>query len=641
MSKEDIYKKIYDSIKTTPYIPSISYPLNQTNIKRYLDATDVRYRHILKKLFDNTIHISYDKFQTSLYIQFESFIKYCNDNTITQISLFLDNIDKNDITQKSNFWVAQHFYQYLKTNNIKIKINIIYNKKDIQFLNDRELILILDDCSYTGNQLKSVLTKDFKSDYRVYNIYILIAYITEKAIKRITSTKLDNITLILSEYNQIIKNFFSYLTDDEIKLATLLLGEDKYPIYFDHKLADYISTYTEIYSGKIINSTSVIPVITNCEYINNISVIDMWKPKCPITPYKINSSDYASYEDKIKELRSLTTLSSIRDKEEDILLKYNEFVDKIPMSSAYIRRFIDKVRDTLKKSSSKFTSRPILKPESELFKIMQHPPLIPIFRYKLNSVKIEEYYSKIEDKKLQEIIKKIIDNIIYINYTNYISDLRDKIKELLKYLQDNNITTNIKLYIYDITSTNRWVSQILYHSFGEIQIEIIEDIAQIEEGDFVIYADDYIYTDNNIKPLLSLKINYKLYILTSYIIEDINIKLLKTISSSKKKYILLLSSDIKKVKTIDKYLLKEELDYLFEKTTFNFRNKYILYADHNIYNFEEGNALPILYGSIYNDEYLTGNKRLKFFSYIDNCYDHNLGTFIKPKCPRKIYEYGL
>ena len=32
MQKQELYRKIYDSIKIPPYIPSISYPLNKTNI---------------------------------------------------------------------------------------------------------------------------------------------------------------------------------------------------------------------------------------------------------------------------------------------------------------------------------------------------------------------------------------------------------------------------------------------------------------------------------------------------------------------------------------------------------------------------------------------------------------------------------
>ena len=637
MQKQELYRKIYDSIKTPPYVPSISYPLNKTNIESYLASYNSEaIRHILRILFNNTIHISYNTFQTSLYTQFESFINYCKNKNITKISLYLDNVDENAITQKSNFWVAQHFYQYLKTNNIKLKINIIYNKENIKFLNNKELILILDDCSYTGEQLSSILKDDFKSDYRVYNIYILIAYISNNAMTKIKLNIPQNINIVFSEYNKIIENFYSLLTPIQIKLAEFLQIKDKYLIYFDHKLADCVSIYTEIYSGKIIGTEEVIPVINNCEEFNTIDDIDILKPKCPITPYKIDSKDYEKYRGKIKRLETLTTFSSVREEKDEILVNYNDLLDKIPKTS-YVSSFIKTINSRLKKS--KFT----IKSETILYKLMQNFPLIPLYNYKLSTEKIEEYYTKINDEKLLNIIKTIIDNIIYINYSDYIKNLRDKIIDLLNLLKDTKRTSNIKLYIYNIVSTNRWVSQILYHSFGEIKIEIIENIQEIKEGDFVIYADDFIHTDNNINPLLSLNINYTLYILTSYIIEKVNKQLSKLVSSTKvssKKiiYTLLLSSNIKIVTTIDKYLSDEDLKYLCKKTTFNFKYKYILYADHNIYNFIEGNALPILYGSIYDNDYLIDKNPLKLFSIIENCDETKLGTFIDPKCPRKIYE---
>jgi hypothetical protein len=144
---EDIYKNIYDSIQLKPIIPKKTYPLNKDYIKNYLDNSDSNYRIILKKLFENTKHISYRTFKFILYNNFKELIHYCKKNNIKVISLYLDRIDNNDITKKSNFWVSQHFYQYLRKRKIDIKLNIIYNYKDIQYLDDNEFILILDDCS--------------------------------------------------------------------------------------------------------------------------------------------------------------------------------------------------------------------------------------------------------------------------------------------------------------------------------------------------------------------------------------------------------------------------------------------------------------------------------------------------------------
>ena len=129
-------KKIYDSLQLKPIIPKKTYPLNKDYIKKYLENSNPEHRDILQKLFDNTKHISYRTFKFVLYNNFRELIHYCKINKIETILLYLDKIDADDITEKSNFWVAQHFYQYLKKNKINIKINIIYNSNDIKYLPD-------------------------------------------------------------------------------------------------------------------------------------------------------------------------------------------------------------------------------------------------------------------------------------------------------------------------------------------------------------------------------------------------------------------------------------------------------------------------------------------------------------------------
>jgi len=83
----------------------------------------------------------------------------------------------------------------------------------------------------------------------------------------------SNYSLFIKYYNQKSKIIFS----------------NKYPIYFNHKLADIISTYTDVYQGLL--SPSKISVITNCEnyYLNNIG--DIYIPQCPIPIYKNNYSN--------------------------------------------------------------------------------------------------------------------------------------------------------------------------------------------------------------------------------------------------------------------------------------------------------------------------------------------------------------
>ena len=122
---DETYKKIYESLQKKPVIPKKTYPLNKVNIKKYIDtiaSIDINNVSIFEKLFANTKHISYRTFKFVLYNNFRELINYCKTNGIKTIALYLDKIDRKDITKKSNFWVSQHFYQYLKKNKINIKI---------------------------------------------------------------------------------------------------------------------------------------------------------------------------------------------------------------------------------------------------------------------------------------------------------------------------------------------------------------------------------------------------------------------------------------------------------------------------------------------------------------------------------------
>jgi hypothetical protein len=323
LSENKKNKLILKKIVSNPIIPKKSYPLNQEKVKEYLENTDISIRPIIKKLFDNTKHISYKSFKIVLYQNFRELINFCKINKIDTIILFLADIgDYGDskITRKSNFWVAQHFYQYLIAKKVNINLEIITNPDKLYDTDPNHLILILDDCSYTGSQLHDLIEDSFPIRNELFNLYIIIAYVTEPALNKIMTSKkiASNVNIILSRFNNIINSFYEYLSSSQIKKAETIheLNENKYPIYFDHKLADNISTYTSIYLGKVINDSKdiIIPVMTNCEHIKEVSGDDLWYPPCPITPYKLSSSDYNKNREnvKIKSSSISSTFSTLK-----------------------------------------------------------------------------------------------------------------------------------------------------------------------------------------------------------------------------------------------------------------------------------------------------------------------------------------
>jgi hypothetical protein len=526
---EEAYKNIYDSIQLQPAIPIKSYPLNKSNVKRYLESNNPKYQPILKKLFDNTKYISYKTFKFVLYNNFKELVHYCMKNKIDVISLYLDKIDYNKITTKSNFWIAQHFYHYLKKRKINIKLNIIYNYADIQYLNDNEFILILDDCAYSGLQLYSVLTSKLNYAKKKFNIYIIITFISNEAAKLLKSAKTNN-NIILSPNNIIIKDFFSYLTSNEKKIMlTEMLMSNKYIIYFDHKLADLVSTYTNVYSGKIINTNIIIPVITNCEHINNIKDINEFSPKCPIPPYKIDKDKYSNnIKDKSSSLSS--SFVSLKTKSLNKYLPINKKY-KRKLNLVHYKDYINNIETKKAKILYENTNKPL----NYINNFILSQPIVPTKNYNIDIIKLNKYYSHLPSR-IKTIVEKVIKNTVYISYQDFYIKFTANIDKLKQYLIEKNITT-IKLIIFNIDSSNRWVSQHLYHYLKNINIIIINNTKYIKENDFIVYTDDYIRNDHIIKKFFNNKLPlYRLYIIGLYIDHRINNKL-KSLLTSKSSFI--------------------------------------------------------------------------------------------------------
>ena len=51
--------------------------------------------------------------------------------------------------------------------------------------------------------------------------------------------------------------------------------------------------------------------MTNCEHIKEVSGDDLWYPPCPITPYKLSSSDYNKNRENVKIKRCIQIIACI------------------------------------------------------------------------------------------------------------------------------------------------------------------------------------------------------------------------------------------------------------------------------------------------------------------------------------------
>jgi len=130
-------------------------------------------------------------------------------------------------------------------------------------LKDNDIILIPDDCIYSGEQLRLIVEEMTNNRNLKLNIHLFISFMTNKGLDKIknefsNNSNLDNCKLYLPYYiYNIDKSINYYLSDKEIKILENYYSIDmnnRYLIYFDHKMPDYYSTVPLIYSGIVANS---------------------------------------------------------------------------------------------------------------------------------------------------------------------------------------------------------------------------------------------------------------------------------------------------------------------------------------------------------------------------------------------------
>lgn len=354
-----ILHKIKQFIKSKPLKPQ-THKINKEKLKTFINRTEelnneylnrnyvieaninlkppLDIQKDLKDFFKATQHVSYRTFKFILEQNFKELIIYCKNNKITKINVLLPispNFDlrkfEENYSQKSQYWLLQHLYQYITKKKIK-DIVIIPKLNFDNIIDDDSFILVIDDASYSGIQLTEYLLEYLRTiKNKQLTFYVLVSYISLQAKNRIINEVFKtyyfkNHKYVISDNMQIMNPLSDYLTDIQIynifrhNISSLVLYDKKlftytdkdvkyiadfyknsYPIYFDHKLADSYSSFPELYGGIIPSIVNVslyndndlahykhhykyhFNYIENCE---DLSYVDTSSPKCPFPPYK-------------------------------------------------------------------------------------------------------------------------------------------------------------------------------------------------------------------------------------------------------------------------------------------------------------------------------------------------------------------
>lgn len=238
-------------IDDNPWIDNLEkIERKELNFDEYISISGVSDKNILKSFFESLdlSFIKLEKFLLEIYKQFDNIIK--NDNPNKNYLIFTTSI------KKSNFWILLLFLKYIRKNIELISRITVVKKfyKDIEYdnydKNKKYTLLIFDDGSYSGSQLKNIL-KNNNELIKNSNEIFIICWISEEAINKVKELILE-IPIYFPE--PLIKNIGlsqkKNVLDGKNLFSFYGLTSKLKNIIFEHKMADFKSIPT-----MMINNT--------------------------------------------------------------------------------------------------------------------------------------------------------------------------------------------------------------------------------------------------------------------------------------------------------------------------------------------------------------------------------------------------
>jgi hypothetical protein len=263
----------------------VNFPINYRRgwdwASHHCDSASIKFA---EAIVANTAYISFGEFMTSIgkiCNSFKRFYQKSNGNTIFVLVVPFD-------MTKSNIWVSLLMWPELRDliNDIDFDITSVYNRYIAREKTKKRVVCIIcDDCAYTGNQLLGYCTLSVhRTEYpgrpaepintdpawiewnqivtaRVaeiesaltvdsFSINLLIPYMSTHAQQNI----MDRRFLMIPKDVQIFKLFRERVNMHDFPQGTLREFESTFQyhsniaaIYFDHKIADAISTFNKVY----------------------------------------------------------------------------------------------------------------------------------------------------------------------------------------------------------------------------------------------------------------------------------------------------------------------------------------------------------------------------------------------------------
>jgi len=242
----------------------------------------------------------------------------------------------NITEKKSNKWISALLIDNIKKHYIDLEIIDVISNQNISMIYLYSLydeyvdFIICDDGSYSGGQITTDMQEIFNNSSSLSKIktFCLLPFTSTFAETRIK--KLANVILLNSDKIETIRERCNSLCINSIELTekTLYIDNDddytelglllnkyfpnirnnyKYelfrgnmPFYFDHKIADFVSSFPSIYQYGIINSQDEhILLFDNCDAKTTLDGLNEinFNEQCIIPYYKTLNIDIKEYID--------------------------------------------------------------------------------------------------------------------------------------------------------------------------------------------------------------------------------------------------------------------------------------------------------------------------------------------------------
>ncbi len=226
-----------------PRTPSSTYPPDRSLFEKYLeDVNAPATKILLERGFKALEHITFEELQRELQMLCQEF------NEKIENSPYTIGFE----SKKSSEWMARLAYSHLKTPDDSCPLSY-RNCPELKV--DTDVMLFIDDCAYSGAQLKLYISSIAEKSSRPnLHLYVIVPFMSSRALSLVREDIPENITLTLLSSRREFKNLDNIFSIRELRLVRLeaqrsmpehpfkwFLNKDQSVMYTDWKLPDATS----------------------------------------------------------------------------------------------------------------------------------------------------------------------------------------------------------------------------------------------------------------------------------------------------------------------------------------------------------------------------------------------------------------